>query len=143
MIDTKEPHHSTRFYNEMERILRENGLLDSAFFIGTADAGAYFKGKARISVDDRAELQRLADSGEDVASRYFLFEHGDTLDAKGIELGKRLGVPAVVSINEYHYLGRDHIKAAHADIARLRSLGLSYFPDRLHLRSMAEIKGAG
>ena len=127
MIDTKEPSHSPRFYNEMERILRENGLLNSAFFIGTAEARAYFKGKARISVDSRAELQKLADRGEDVASRYFLFEHGDTLDANGIELGKRLGVPAVVSINEFHYRGRDHIKAAQADIERLRGLGLSYF----------------
>ncbi len=126
MIDTKEPSHPPRFYAAMEEALRANGLLTGAYFIGTAEARAYFKGKARISVD-RGALERAIRAGEDTARLYFLFEHGRTLDEKGLKLAARAGVPAVASINDFHYAGLDHMQAAHADIVRLRGLGLAYF----------------
>ena len=57
----------------------------------------------------------------------FLFEHGTTLDEKGMALAKQAGVPAVVSINDFHYAGKDPIEGARADIERLRRAGLTYF----------------
>ena len=128
MIDTKGPSHPHRFYESLERTLRENGLLDGAYFIGTEEARAYFKGKSRISVD-RAELQKKVDAGEETAQLYFLFEHGTTLDENGLALAKRAGIPAVVSINDFHYtdIKRDPMKGAHDDIERLRRAGLTYF----------------
>ncbi|HWC00100.1 MAG TPA: glycerophosphodiester phosphodiesterase family protein [Bryobacteraceae bacterium] len=126
MIDTKAPSHPRAFYEQLEQTLRDNGLLEGAFFIGTREARAYFKGKARISLD-RAELQQKLDAGEDLSRTYFLFEHGTTLDQKGIALAGRAGIPAVVSINDFHYAGRDHMQGAHSDIERLRQLGLTYF----------------
>jgi glycerophosphoryl diester phosphodiesterase len=126
MIDTKPPSHSRAFYQSLEKTLRDNGLLDGAYFIGTEEARAYFKGKARISVD-RHELQQKLDAGEKTAPLYFLFEHGTTLDEKGMALAKRAGIPAVVSINEFHYAGRDHMQAAHADVVRLLRAGLIDF----------------
>jgi glycerophosphoryl diester phosphodiesterase len=129
MLDIKEPSHSIRFYQEVERILRENNLLDTVLFIGTKEARAYFKGKgkARVSLDKREDLQKALDAKEPASNLYFLFEHADTLDAKGIEFARRAGIPAVVSINDFHYKGRDHMAAAHADIVRLSGLGLTYF----------------
>lgn len=126
MIDTKGPSHPRAFYESLEQTLRENGLLEGAYFIGTPESRAYFKGKVRIGAD-RAELQKKMDAGEDVSRLYFLFEHGTTLDEKGIALAARAGVPAVTSINDFHYAGRDHMQGAHADIERLRRLGLTYF----------------
>jgi hypothetical protein len=125
MIDTKEPSHPRAFYESLERMLRENGLLEGAYFIGTVEARAWFKGKSRISVD-RDELQKMVDAGEETSRLYFLFEHGTTLDEKGMALAKRAGIPAVVSINDFHYSG-DHMKQAHADIERLHRAGLTYF----------------
>jgi glycerophosphoryl diester phosphodiesterase len=126
MIDTKSPSHSKAFYESMERTLRDNGLLEGTYFIGTSEARAYFKGKARISIS-RTELEKKVAVGEDVSHDYFLFEHGTTLDEKGIALGKQAGVPVVVSINEDHYAGKAHMMAAHADIERLRNLSVTYF----------------
>lgn len=125
MIDTKEPSHPRAFYESLERTLRENGLLEGAYFIGTAEARAWFKGKSRISVE-RDELQKMVDAKEETARLYFLFEHGTTLDEKGMALAERAGIPAVVSINDFHYSG-DHMKQAHADIERLHRAGLTYF----------------
>ena len=126
MIDTKGPSHSPAFYQSAERTLRENGLLDGAFFIGTEEARAWFKGKSRVSVDT-AQLKKKLDAGEETSRLYFLFEHGATMDENAMALGKRAGIPAVVSINDFHYAGRDHMQGAHADIERLRRSGLIYF----------------
>lgn len=126
MIDTKESDHPKAFYDEMERALTENRLLEEAYFIGTEESHQYFRGKARISVN-RAELQAALDRGEDCSRRCFLFEHGTTLDEAGLKLAARTKVPAVVSINDFHYAGRDHMAGARADILRLRKAGLTYF----------------
>jgi glycerophosphoryl diester phosphodiesterase len=126
MLDTKEPSHSRGFYESFERTLRENGLLENSLFIGTAEARAYFKGKARVSVSAE-ELQKKVDAGEETSRLYFLFEHADKMDQKSMALAKRAGIPAVVSINDFHYPGKDHMKEAHADIDRLRRAGLTYF----------------
>jgi len=126
MVDTKGPSHPHSFYESLERTLRENDLLTGAYFIGLAEARAYFKGKARIAVN-RDELQKKLDAGEDTSRFYFLFEHGTTLDEKGVALARRAGVPAVVSINADHYRGKDDMRAAHADLARVLALGVRYF----------------
>jgi len=126
MIDTKEPSHPEAFYAEMERALRVNGLLESAFFIGTRESRERFKGKARISAD-RQGLREAMAKGEETGKLCFLFEHGRTLEAEGIGLAGRAGVPAVVSINTFHYLDTNHMKAARADIERMLKLGVTYF----------------
>lgn len=126
MIDTKPPGHPEAFYAAMEKALRDNDLLDSAFFIGTPESQARFRGKAVIGVN-RDQLRKLMTAGETTAGRYFLFEHGTTLDEEGLRLAAQAGVPPVVSINIFHYGNGDHWKGAKADIDRLKALGMTYF----------------
>jgi len=126
MVDIKEPSHPPGFYTAVEQTLRENGLLEGAYFLGTAEAHAYFKGKAPIEAD-RYQIERAMRAGENVPQLYFLFEHGRDLDEKGVETARRAGVPAIVSINVDHYRGMDHMKAAHADLDRVRNAGVTYF----------------
>lgn len=126
MIDTKAPSHPPSFYQRMEEALRQNGLLDEALFIGTREARDWFRGKARISCN-RAELEAALRAGEPCARLYFLFEHGRDLDDAAIELARKAGVVVVPSVNDFHYAGQDHMRAARADIERLRRAGLTYF----------------
>ena len=127
MVDVKGPDHSQAFYQALEKVFRDNGLLDSVFMISDRpEPRAYFKGKLRVAVAT-AQLQTAMRAKEDTGRLYFLFEHAAQLDANAIELARKAGVPAVVSINVFHYPGQDHMKAAHADIVRLRDLGLTYF----------------
>ena len=126
MIDTKEPSHSAEFYRTMETALAENGLLSGAFFIGTEESRSRFKGKARVSAT-REVLQAALRRGEDVSGTYFLFEHGRTLDESGLRLAAQAKVPAVVSINVFHYDPATHMRDAQVDVGRLRSLGMEYF----------------
>jgi glycerophosphoryl diester phosphodiesterase len=127
MIDTKQSGHSQAYYDSMEQTLKKNGLLKNALFIGTAETRDHFKGKALISLNE-AEVSKKLDAGEKLSKTYFLFEHGTTLNEKGMELAKRAGIPVVVSINEYHYAGKpDPTAAAHTDVERARKLGVTYF----------------
>jgi glycerophosphoryl diester phosphodiesterase len=129
MIDTKQPGHPRSFYESIEKTLRQNGLLEQAFFIGTDETREYFKGKARISIGV-AELQKRLDAGEDLSKTYFLFDHGLTLDERRVALAGRAAIPVVVSINEFHYAyvhSPDPMAAAHADVERARKLGVQYF----------------
>lgn len=126
MLDTKSPDHPPEFFDSMEKSLRENDLLESAYFIGTSQSQQRFADLARISVN-RKELQAAIDAGEDVASKYFLFEHGNALDKETVELAQQHGVPVVPSVNIFHYLGGNHLSKAAADIHRLRKLGVEEF----------------
>ena len=128
MIDTKGSGHPVSFYEAAERALRENGLLEEACFIGSGEAKAHFKGKARTGMNAEA-LRNAVQSGADVSRLCFLFAHGRDLDGDAIGLAGRAGVPVVASINRYHYLPRliGHRKAARADMLRLRGLGVTIF----------------
>ncbi len=125
MIDTKEPSHPKAFYIQMEDALRKNGLLDSTYFIGTEEARAWFKGKARIFAD-RKELQ-AAMTKENAGKLYFLFEHGTDMDQDALRLAARAGVPAVISVNLFHYDGGDPMAGAKRDITRLLAVGATDF----------------
>jgi len=126
MMDTKEPAHSEAFYAQMEKALQDNGLLEGAFFIGTAESQRRFKNKSRIGLNRRQLLDAIANA-EPVSKHYFLFEHGRTLDKAGLDLASKARIPAVVSINIFHYADSDHWKGAEADIRRLKKLGMQYF----------------
>lgn len=126
MLDTKPPEHPEAFFQSMEASLRENGLLEGAFVIGTEQSQRWFEGKARIGVDSET-LKKASAAGEDVKSRYFLFEHGRDLNAGKVRQAQELGVPVVPSINIFHYADTDHMKAAEADTRRMIELGVEYY----------------
>lgn len=127
MLDLKDsPGWSRVHYEQIESILRENHLLDSAMFISNAEAKKHFKGKALISVN-RAQLQEALRRGEPAAKLYFLFFHGRDFTAEDVELARRAGVEPVPSINVFHYPQGDHMEQARRDIERLRKLGVTHF----------------
>jgi len=126
MIDTKVPDHPEAFYEEMERVLRENELLDSAFFIGTPESKAFFKGKAKISIN-YPQLEEAVKAGEAVDQLYFLFEHGNELTESKVDFAQQHGVTVVPSVNIFHYNNEDHMSGAYRDITWLKEAGVTYF----------------
>ena len=127
MLDTKAPEHGEAFFAGMENALRQHGLLDTAYVIGTEQSRRRFVGLARVGAPLDI-LRQLRDAGEDVASRYFLFEHGRDLDRDKVAAGFDLGVPVVPSINIFHYADLpDHNAAARRDIERMLEFGVTEF----------------
>lgn len=126
MMDTKGPDHGKAFYEEMEKVLRENDLLSTAYFIGTQESKDYFKGKARISVN-RQLLKEAVEKVEKVSQLYFLFEHGNELDSETVEYAQSLNVPVVPSVNLFHYNNTEYMTGAYRDIQWLKEAGVTEF----------------
>jgi glycerophosphoryl diester phosphodiesterase len=124
MIDTKPPDHPDAFYIELESALRDNGLLETAYIIGTEESRARLKGKARISARGD-ELQALARKGEQL-KHYFVFEWGNMREDT-VRWAQAHHVPVVPSINTFHYSEQDPVKRGADDISRLRKLGVTEF----------------
>jgi len=126
MVDTEETGAQGGFFEKIEQVLSENELLDSAFFIGSAQQKAYFKGKARIAAD-RDSVKKATAAGEPVSSLYFLFEHGTALDEETVNYGRSVNVPVVASVNNLHYIVRRDKATAECDIHKLLGWGVEYY----------------
>ncbi len=126
MIDCKETDDSGGFFRRMETILVENNLLKDALFIGSAQMKACFKEKARIGTD-RNGLKQAVEAGENVAGRYFLFEHGNELDDATVQYAESLNVPVIPTVNDYHYLLKRRNSTPQSDLERLHLAGVTTF----------------
>ena len=131
MLDTKGPHRPS-FFDEMEDVLRKNGLLENAFVIGTAQSQEHFLGKAKIGVDYERLIREHA-AGKKISSRFFLFEHGD-ISVEAIQFARSHGVTIVPSINIFHYPRAEHMQRAKADIERLPGPRCHLLSDRFGVR---------
>jgi hypothetical protein len=126
MIDTKGPDHSLDFFQMLERILRENDLLDSAIIIGTQQSRDYFRGKAKVGIN-ASELRTAVEEGAEVSSLYVLFAHGKDLDEATVKFANLHKVEVIPSVNIFHYPLDRHLALARADLLRLRALGVTHF----------------
>jgi len=126
MLEMKGPSHDLVYYQSIEKVLREKGLLQGVFMIGLSEAKSHFKGKLRISLQREGLREALA-AGEDVSPLYFLFEDAKTLDEKTIRMARKAGVPIVAGVNRHHYRGENAMQQAHRDLARMKRLGIRSF----------------
>ena len=127
MIDTKPAEQSDAYFEAVQRVLRENDLLRTAYVINTHHPERWARVGARVGLA-LEDIEAAAKSGENVARSTFAFEHGRDLDAGKVKRGHVLGVPVVPSINIFHYADlSDHMPAARADISRMLNLGVEEF----------------
>ncbi len=116
MINIPEPNHPFRFYEDVERVLRDNRQLGGTYVIGARDALDWFKNKTPVGVS-RKELEKILLRGEDPQLSYFLFERVRDFDSSSSDLSRRAGVPAIISID----------RSTHDDALRLLAQGIQYF----------------
>lgn len=128
MLDIKGRTFPAEFYQEIEHVLRTNGLLATSYVLSNDEAKVFFRGKALLAAD-RDSLRKALVQGGHVARHYYLFELGDSLDEKTIRWAEGIGVPVVAAINTFRYemLRRDHLQAAKEDIARLPQPGVTIY----------------
>lgn len=126
MVDTKGEKHPLAFYEKMERLLAENGLLQHALIIGSEESRDYFLGKAKVGVN----LKFLKDAirkRQDVSNLYFLFMHGNELTPEIVAYAEKYGVLVVPSVNLFHYKNIDPMEGAKHDIEWLKAEKVIYF----------------
>jgi glycerophosphoryl diester phosphodiesterase len=128
MIDRKPPQPTREYYLELARILQKYDLLTDSYFIDK-QALPYFWGKARFGfrLSELPRIKEMIQKGEDVASHYFLFDHGNVLSSDAIRWCQQYSIAVVPSINIFHYRYENHRHGAHRDIAFLKACGVREF----------------
>lgn len=125
MIDAKGKEHKEEFYRELESAMRDNGLLETAYFLCPPGIPEHFRGKARLSSSAR-RLREMAVRGEPVEKLHFLFERGN-MKEEDVRWAQSLGIRVVPAINTFHYQGDRAMEQAVSDIQRLLALGVTDF----------------
>jgi len=125
MVEAKGAKHSEAYYVELESALRDNGLLESAYFLCPPGIPERFRGKARLS-SNAQRLREMAARGEPVEKLHFLFERGN-MKEDDVRWAQARGIPVVPAINSFHYEGERAMEQAFADIRRLLGLGVTDF----------------
>ena len=84
-------------------------------------------GKAKVGAN-REHIRRAQQQGEQIAERYFLFEHGNELDAEIVVWAQENILEVVPSVNKFHYQdSTTMMEEAQDDIAWLKEAGVSQF----------------
>jgi glycerophosphoryl diester phosphodiesterase len=128
MIDVKINEPSSSFYKKLGKIMEEYNLLSGAYFIDY-EAEKYFFGKSKFYFRVR-EIPRIKEKmakGEDVASNYFLFDGGKSLNAEVMKWSQQNYITVVPSINIMHYKVENYKIEAEKDIEFLKKCGVTEF----------------
>lgn len=89
MIDIKLDEPPLVFYQELERILKVTGFLNSSYFIGH---GEYFRGKGPLITMLMREIEEFTQTyGEKTKEYYFLFAGVDEINGRTIKWAKDNG----------------------------------------------------
>jgi len=130
MLDIKGNDFPEEFYSNLGALMDRHGLLRNAYALGGGGerAAQHLTSRCYRSAN-RTRLKEAIAAGEDVRSRYFLFELASDLDEEAFELCQKSGVTAVAAINTFRYTmaKRDEQKGPEEDAARLKKLGVKYY----------------
>lgn len=130
MLDIKSDAFPEEFYANLRLLLEKHNLLRSAYALnGGGERGARHLTAHCYCSSNRISLQKAVARGEDVRSRYFLFELASDLDDTAVQLCRKHGVTAVAAINTFRYTQakRDEQKGPEEDAARLKKLGVKVY----------------
>ncbi len=129
MLDLKSADWPEAFYNNLASVMQRHKLLATAYMLGGGTRPATFLGPKCFQSANTARLRAAIDRGEDVKSRYYLFEQASELSPETFALCGRYGVIPVASINTFRYTmaKRDEWQGPVEDAARMKALGVRHF----------------
>ncbi len=97
MIDIKVQNPSLAFYQELERILKETGFVNSSYFIGHGD---YFRGKGpKITMLIREKDEFFEKYRDKTKDYYFLFAGVDEINGRIIKWCQDQGIQIMACAN--------------------------------------------
>lgn len=127
MVDIKADSLTGWYCDSISSIMSRYGLAESAFFIRN-DVEPYFgEGKYGFRISEIPDMERRIRAGEDVASRYYLFDHGNRINGESVKWCQKNGIDICASVNIVHYVNEDPFDGAKRDIEHLKRLGVTIF----------------
>lgn len=129
MLDLKSTDWPETFYTGLAGVMERHRLLDTAYMLGGGTRPASILGPRLRQSADRTRLRAAIERGEDVKSRYFLFERASVIDSETVALCRKVEITPVAAINTFRYTmdGRDEWKGPEEDATRARAIGVRHF----------------
>lgn len=123
MLDIKLDTPSLAFYQELERILKETGFLNSSYFIGH---GEYFRGRGPLITMLMREIDEFTKTyGEKTKEYYFLFAGVDEINGRTIKWAKDNGFKIMCCENlPWREMEEDNFPNAGRNIKWLQEWGV-------------------
>lgn len=128
MVDVKSKSKTPAYYAKLKAVLKKYKRMENLVFLET-EARKYFWGEARFGVRVRElpEIWSRYQSGLEVSSNFFLFDHGNVLNASSIRLAQAMYMEVIPSVNIGHYKIEYHLTGAERDIKYDREMGITSF----------------
>jgi len=78
-------------------------------------------------MSEAEEMRKRILDGEDIAAHYYLFDHGNRLNAEVARWCQRNYIDVCASVNISHYRMEDHTMGARRDIQHLKECGVTFY----------------
>jgi len=127
MMDIKPSQPEAWFCEEINSVLEKYNMLVDAYFIRNDVRPFFKKGKFGFRLNEAEEMRERLRQGEDVAAHYYLFDHGNRINAEVARWCQRNSIDVCASVNIGHYKMEEHRAGARRDIQHLKSCGVTMY----------------
>ncbi|MBX2815832.1 MAG: hypothetical protein KTR24_07535 [Saprospiraceae bacterium] len=130
MVDIKVPpeDRSDQFYATLRSSIEERHDLRRCLFIDQEARRHYWKlARFGVRIHELQDVYAEWQKGEDIACHYFLFDHGNRLNAESVRLAQHMSMEVIPSVNVFHYRQENALFGGRRDIQVLRELGVTTF----------------
>ncbi|MBN2814014.1 MAG: hypothetical protein JXQ80_08040 [Bacteroidales bacterium] len=127
MVDVKPNTAEKWFYDEINRVLQQYHMADEAYFIRNDIASFFTAGSFGFRMEELPAMKKRLSQGEDIQKKYYLFDHGNRINAEAARWCQQHNIEVCASVNIGHYFYESHEKGAHRDIEYLKQSGVTLF----------------
>ena len=127
MVDLKLEQPIVWFNKSINEMLKKYDMLNDAVFLRNDVINLYDGGKFGFRMSDLDRIKKMVSAGIDVSNRYYLFDHGNRINAEAARWCQKNNIMVCASVNFGHYSLEDPTKGAKRDIEHLIQCGLTVF----------------
>ena len=127
MIDVKPNNPQEWFISEIENVLVKYDLESSVYYIRNDIKKMCAFGKFGFRMQELPEMINRYAAGVDISSRYYLFDHGNRINAESANWCQKKRVDICASVNAGHYKLEWNETGARRDIDYLLRCGVTAF----------------
>lgn len=115
MVDLKPSDPAPWFNRSVNELLKKYGMLEDALFLRNDVMSFYDGGRFGFRMSEIDRIKALVANHDPVIKRYYLFDHGNRINAEAARWCQKNNIPVCTSINFGHYKLEDPYKGAKRD----------------------------
>lgn len=127
MVDIKADSVERWYCDSIIAAMDRHGLMDSVLFIRNDVRPLFQRGKFGFRISEIPEMQKRIENGENISAHYYLFDHGNRLNAESVKWCQKNNIDVCASVNIGHYKNEDPFEGAERDIEHLKRMGVRIY----------------